>query len=146
MKDALAGAVKRFAAIALAALVACATVEPPAAPAPAFEEALGVRVEGLRLSAAGYMLDFRYRVLDAQKAKPLFDRKARPVLLDTASGAKVTVPDAPKLGQLRTTGSRPVKEGRTYSIMFANPGRTIEPGSRVTLVAGAARLEGLRVE
>src|SRR3970040_2188997 len=60
---------------------------PPTEPAEHGVEAqLGIRMEGLRLSAAGYILDFRYRVLDPVRAAPLMDRKIRPYLLDEASG------------------------------------------------------------
>ncbi len=41
----------------------------------AVEETYGIQVEGLRLSAAGSMLDFRYRVLDPQKAAPILNGK-----------------------------------------------------------------------
>ena len=142
-------------AIALAAfgLAACAAVPGPAEapPAPqarasgALEEELGVRLERLQLSAAGYFLDMRYRVLDADKARALFERRVRPVLLDGASGLRVTVPDTPKLGQLRST-SRNVKVDRTYSMLFANPGKSIARGTRLTLLVGEARVDGLVVE
>jgi len=66
-------------------------------------DTLGIEVKGLRLSAAGYMLDFRYRVLDPVKAAPLLERKIQPYLLDEASGARLAVPDAPKVGRLRAT-------------------------------------------
>ncbi|RMG84918.1 MAG: hypothetical protein D6708_16425, partial [Candidatus Dadabacteria bacterium] len=34
-------------------------------------EKWGIEVVGVMLSAGGYMLDFRYRVVDPEKAKPL---------------------------------------------------------------------------
>jgi len=106
---------------------------------------LGIEVEGLRLSAAGYMLDFRYRVLDPVKAAPLLDRKIQPYLLDEASGARLAVPDSPKVGRLRTTSRNKVIPGRNYYILFANPGRYLQAGSKVTLVAGDARISDLTV-
>lgn len=116
------------------------------AAAPGGEGKLGIRMEGLRLSAAGYMLDFRYRVLDPDKAAALLDRKIRPYLLDEATGAQLGVPDTAKLGQLRTTGRNKAVVDRNYFIMFANPGRQVQPGSRMTLVMGDARIENLIVE
>jgi hypothetical protein len=56
----------------------------------------GVKVEGIRLSAADYMLDFRYRVIDPEKAKPLLSRQVKPYLVDQESGAKLIVPAPPK--------------------------------------------------
>jgi len=54
---------------------------------PSVETAYGIQVEGLRLTAAGSMLDFRYRVLDAQKAAPFLNGKVQPALLDESRGA-----------------------------------------------------------
>ena len=108
-------------------------------------DTLGIEVKGLRLSAAGYMLDFRYRVLDPVKAAPLLERKIQPYLLDEASGARLAVPDAPKVGRLRATSRNKVIAGRTYYMLFANPGRYLRAGSKVTLVAGDARISSLTV-
>ena len=108
------------------------------------EETWGIRIEGIRLSAAGYMLDFRYRVLDPEKAALLFDRKTKPYLIDQKSGAKFMVPSPPKVGPLRT--SDPPQKGRTYFIMFANPGKYIKQGYKVTVVIGDFRLEDLTVK
>jgi hypothetical protein len=108
---------------------------------------LGIRMEGLRLSAAGYLLDLRYRVIDPAKAAPLLDKKTRPYLLDEASGAQLAVPDTAKLGQLRTTGRNKVVHGdRDYFILFANPGRFVQAGNRMTLVMGDLRIENITVE
>lgn len=112
----------------------------------AAEEKLGIRMEGLRLSAAGYMLDFRYRVIDPDKAAPLLSRKIRPYLLDEVSGAQLGVPDTAKLGQLRTTGRNKVVSDQDYFILFANPGRFVQAGNKMTLVMGELRIENLVVE
>jgi hypothetical protein len=134
-----------FAGLVAAALVlaACAS---PAPAARGGEEAFGVRIEGLRLSAAGYMLDLRYRVLDVEKARPFFDRESRPILMEEGTGARLVVPSAPKVGQLRTTGARNAVADRSYSILFANPGRYAEAGAKLTLVVGELRIPGLVVE
>ena len=104
----------------------------------------GIRIEGMRLTAAGHMLDFRYRVVDARKAKPLFERKTKPVLRDEASGVQTAVPVPPKTGPLRNSND-PIA-GRTYFMFFANPGRFIAPGNRVTVTIGAFSVSGIRVE
>jgi hypothetical protein len=67
-------------------------------------------------------------------------------LLDEATGARFGVPDTPKLGQLRTTGARRVAAGRTYSMLFANPGRYVQRGATLSLVMGDARVDGITVE
>jgi len=117
------------------------------APAPGGESKLGIRVDGLRLSAGGYILDFRYRVVDPAKAAPLLDKKIRPYLLDETSGAQLAVPDTAKLGQLRTTGrNKVIHDDQNCFILFANPGRFVQPGSRMTLVMGDLRIGNITVE
>ncbi len=131
--------------LACGALLIAACATPPRV-APEARVFLGVEVEAVRLSAAGYMLDVRYRVVDVEKARPLFDRKLRPLLLEEGTGAQFAVPNVPKLGQLRTTSARNVKANRSYSILFANPGRYVERGTKLSLVVGEARIDGLTVE
>jgi len=103
----------------------------------------GIKIEGIRLSAAGYMLDFRYRVIDPEKAAPLFDRQTKPYLIDQESGAKFIVPSPPKVGPLRT--SNPPQADRTYFILFANPGKYVKQGNKVTVVIGEFKAENLTV-
>ena len=56
------------------------------------EERWGVEIQSVRLTAAEYMLDFRYRVLDADKAAPILDRHIKPHVIVERSGAKLQVP------------------------------------------------------
>lgn len=98
----------------------------------------------ISLTAEGQMLDFRYRVLDEEKAKPLFSRQYKPYLVDEATGAKFLVPESPKVGALRTT--REPKPDRNYFIIFVNPGRYIKKGNKVTVVIGDFKAEHLVVE
>lgn len=108
------------------------------------QEELGIRVTALHLTGADTLLDFRFDVLDAAKAAPLFDFKQRPLLVDEASGTTVTVPDTAKIGALRTTARGvPVREHRGYAMLFANPGKHIRPGTPLVLVVGERKLAGL---
>lgn len=104
----------------------------------------GVRLQNVRLTAAGHMLDLRYEVLDAVKAKPLFVRKTKPVLRVERSGLETGVLSPPKTGPLRN--SNDPKAGRSYFIVFPNPGREIATGDAVTLAIGDFRVCGLQVE
>jgi hypothetical protein len=115
-------------------------------PRSAIEDKMGIEIVGLRRSAAGYMLDFRYRLLDPVKAAQLLDRKLSPYLLDEATGAQLRVPTAPKVGQLRPTSRNKIIPGRNYYILFANPGRYLKAGSKVTLVAGDTQINHLTIE
>lgn len=132
---------------------AVAAVPPPvAAPAsapPAVtaspEERWGIQVDGIKLSAAGYMLDFRYRVLDTEKASPVLNRRVKPFLVVDTSGAKLMVPSTPKLGLLRQVASG-ANPDRTHFMLFANPGKSVQSGSKVTLVMGDMKVENIAVE
>jgi hypothetical protein len=104
-------------------------------PEPEPEQQWGIEVESLSLSAADYMLDFRYRVTDSKKAMPLFDRKLKPYLVDKETGDKYQVPCPPKFGQLRQTTLRP-EAGRIYFMMFTNPGKFLKRGKLVDVVIG----------
>jgi hypothetical protein len=111
------------------------------------ESTFGISVEGLRLSAAGSMLDFRYRVLDAKKAAPLLDGRIQPYLLDEAHGAKLGVPDTPVLGRIRQTArNNNILTDRTYFIMFGNPGKVLHSGDKVTLLIGQVKITDLTVQ
>lgn len=139
-----------LAAAGLLALAGCAAHRSSAAAAAGgrgrVEEAAGIRIEALRLSAAGTMLDFRYRVIDQARAAGLLDGRQHPYLLD-GRGARLGVPETPILGLLRQTARNgKVSPDHTYFVLFANPGRFLRPGDQVTLVVGDARVTDLTVE
>lgn len=104
----------------------------------------GIEVVWVRQTAAGYMLEFRYRVLDADKAKDLFDRQTKPVLIHESSGAKMTVPVPAKTGALRNSNN-PIA-GKTYWMFFANPAKYIKPGDLVSIQIGDYLQEHLAVK
>ncbi len=99
------------------------------------ERVWGVRPLEVRRTAAGYMLDFRYRVLDAEKAAPILDRRIVPYITVAATGVRLLVPQAPKLGSMRQTSFN-VKADRNYFIVFANPSGTVTSGDEVTVTIG----------
>ena len=146
---------KRLGALSLVALLApgCATppaekaavMAPPPDVVPDVVEDPGIRVESLRLTAADYMLDLRFRVTDAERAVPFLSRKTELQLVDTASGARLAVPNTPKLGRLRQVARKDMAD-RSYFMLFANPGRFLKAGSQVTLVAGDTHIGQLTVE
>ena len=108
------------------------------------KEQWGIEITSLRMSAGGHMVDFRYRVLDAEKAKPLFTQENKPYLIDEASQKVLAVPTTAKIGPLRTTGDS--KEGRTYWMFFGNGDRLVKAGSKVTVVIGDFRAENLVIQ
>jgi len=123
------------------------TVSPPEQPQidTSSDDDIGIRFESIRLTAANYLLNFRYLVTNPEKAALLINREIKPYLVDESSGARLYVATPPKVGSLRHTGSNLVA-GRSYFALFANPGKYIQPGSSVTVVIGDLRLEHLTVE
>jgi hypothetical protein len=118
----------------------------PATTAPeSLESKWGAAVSSTRLSAGGYMIDFRYKVLDPVKAAPLAKRENKAYLIDQATGAKFLVPTTPKVGALRQN-PRQLEAGKIYFMFFANPGNYLKAGSKVTVVIGDYRVENLVVE
>jgi len=109
---------------------------------------LGIMVSGLRLSSVGYMLDFRYRVIDPEKATALMDSKIKPYLLVEATGAKLQIPNTPKLGLLRQRprNNAMLKKDHEYFIIFSNLGRRLQSGDKVSVVVGETKIENLSVE
>jgi len=103
-------------------------------------------VDDIRLqeTASGSMIRFSYKVVDANRAKMLNDKKATPVLTDEATGTKLQVPVMEKVGQLRQTATP--EAGREYWMVFGNKSHIVKPGSHVTVVIDKFRAEGLVVE
>jgi hypothetical protein len=104
----------------------------------------GVEVLFVRETSAGYMLEFRYKVLDAEKAKPLFERQTKPHLIHVKTGAKLIVPTPAKTGALRN--SNPPKTGKVYWMIFANPRKLVKAGEKVNIDIGDFHVNGLVVQ
>ena len=107
-------------------------------------EKWGIEITALRMTAYNHMVDFRFRVLDAKKADPLFVRQTKPYLLDQKSGKVLAVPNTAKIGPLRNSNTP--QEGRIYWMFFGNHTRLIKQGSAVTVVIGEFKVENLVVE
>lgn len=99
----------------------------------------------VRLTAADYMLDVRYRVKDIEKSKLLFDRSIFPIIVRDLDGAQFMVPASEKLGVLRQA-PRFVKQNKQYFMYFANPGKRIKRGETVTLMIGDFKLPNIPVQ
>ena len=108
------------------------------------QEQWGVEIVAVRTTAAGSMIDFRYRVLDADKAAALFKRKTKPYLIHQESGKVLEVPVTAKIGPLRSSDTP--QEGRVYWMFFGNKTRLVQSGDKVTVVIGDFKLENITVQ
>jgi len=104
----------------------------------------GVEVLYVKQTAAGYMLEFRYKVLDPVKAAPLFERQTKPMLTHVETGSKFVVPTPAKTGALRNSNTPLVNH--TYWMFFANPGKLVKPGEHVSIEIGDFVAERLVVQ
>jgi hypothetical protein len=104
----------------------------------------GVEIVGVKSVESGSLLRFSYRVLDAEKARPLNDKKSTPVLYDLTTHSRLEVPSMEKVGQLRQSSA--VEPGHIYWMVFSNPERYVKPGARVDIKIGNFLAQGLLVE
>ena len=104
----------------------------------------GIEALSIKVVESGEIIRFSWRVLDADKATVLNDKKAEPSLVDPQAGLSLVVPTMENIGQLRQ--SQPPEGGKSYWMAFSNKGRLVKRGHRVDVVIGAFRANGLVVE
>ena len=121
------------------------SIQLPPEQALALEQNHGIQIMSIRSSSGGQMIDFRYKVIDADKAQLLMNQDVKPYLLDPANGAKFFVPSYPKVGSMRAVSSSP-KAGRVYFILFSNHGGVINTGKNMTVVIGDLSIENLVIQ
>jgi hypothetical protein len=98
------------------------------------EDRYGIRITLLGVTAGGGILDFRYKVLDADKATAWLKNEAlMPMLINENSHAEVMhaagMGHAPRL-----------VAGKVYYMLIGNSGRAIGPGDPVAVVIGNLRV------
>ena len=109
-----------------------------------YEAVWGVDSLSVKWTESGEMIRFAYRVLDADKAKTLNDKKLEPSLIDPRAGVKLVIPQLEKVGKLRQTGTP--EAGKAYWMAFSNKGRLVKRGDRVNVVIGSFHADGLVVD
>ena len=98
----------------------------------------------VKSAQSGQMIRFSYRVIDAEKAKPLNSEKETPYLIDEHEHVKLVVPNMEKVGQLRQRSTP--EADKTYWMLFSNKGGFVKRGNRVSVVIGRFRVDGLVVQ
>ncbi len=101
----------------------------------------GVNVTLIGVTAAGGLIDFRYQVVDPDKADP--------IIHDVALFPKLIVEDTGEtlaLARLPHNHSVELELGGHYFFLLANARNAIHPGSEVTVVIGDVRLEHVAVQ
>jgi len=110
-----------------------------------YEAVWGIGEPTVKAVESGIILKFSYKVLDAQKATPLNDKKVDPILVSPEKGLKLVIPTMDKVGQLRQAPPA-IEAGKSYWMAFSNNGRQLKPGDRVDVVIGNFHARGLLIE
>jgi hypothetical protein len=113
---------------------------------PSAEETWGIQAVALRPTFGGRMLDFRYRVLDAAKARDVLKPGIPTYLTDPARGVALGLPGDTSIGSLRSSVRDAPVAGKQYFILFANAYGQVKRGDKVTVVLGDCHLPDLVVE
>lgn len=93
---------------------------------------------------SGQMIRFSFAVLDPRKAAPLNDKKVNPSLIDQQARVSLTIPSMENVGPLRQSSTP--QAGKSYWMVFANKGKVVKPGDRVSVQIGKFHVDGLEVE
>ncbi len=101
-----------------------------------FAARTGVNVTLIGVTAGGGMIEFRYQVVDPDKASLLLHQEdRRPVLVAEDTGATLAMLSRPH------NHKADVKLGGTYFFLMANANNAIRDGTKVTVIIGDVRLE-----
>lgn len=98
----------------------------------------GISVTLLGVIAGGGMIQFRYQVVDPDKAAlVLHDDARRPVLVAEGSGETLAMVSRPH------SHKADLQLGGTYFFLMANTRNALRDGTKVTVIIGDVRLEHL---
>jgi hypothetical protein len=104
------------------------------------EERYGIRITLIGVTAAGGMVDFRFRVLDANKAIALTkDHTLMPVLNVQNTDTRLAMPG----GGMH---SMTLQDGKVYYILFGNPKGEVKPGTPISVAFGDMQLEAIQAQ
>ncbi|MBI5304499.1 MAG: hypothetical protein HY868_20365 [Chloroflexi bacterium] len=95
---------------------------------PEIEERWGVRISQIGVTADGGLVDFRFIVIDPDKALAMLQNVENlPVLVAEDTGAIVN-------SMAMMAGRHSLQPGRTYFLLYRNTLGAIKPGSRVKVM------------
>jgi len=99
------------------------------------EDRYGLRVRLIGVTAGGGMIDFRLKILDAEKARDFLGDPANlPRLIAVESGTTLVAPQG-------IDEDIPWEEGGILFFLVPNSGGAVQPGTPVSVVFGEVQLE-----
>ena len=109
---------------------------PPVISNSEFEALTGTQISLIAVTGGGGFVDFRVRVIDAEKATAFFaDTNNAPYLVVEESGVQLAPPaDAEFNVEL---------EERGYFMLYANANNAVQQGTLISVVVGDVRLEAI---
>ncbi len=102
----------------------------------------GVRVNLIAVTAAGGLVDFRLKILDAEKAGLLLQESSDIPTLLVGDGIAVLTAPEDSTGQLLSS----LEDDGNVFLMYPNVGSAVKPGMPVTVQFGEIRLEPISVQ
>jgi hypothetical protein len=100
----------------------------------AFEEKWGIHISHIAVVADGGLIDFRFVVLDPDKATPVMEVDTRPHLYVEATGQEVS-------SLYHIMHNHDIPAGESHYLIFNNSNGAIQSGTAVSVVLGDMRLE-----
>lgn len=112
-----------------------------------FQSDWGIEPVHIRVTGGGYMIEFRYRVTDPDKALILSERNRAlyPRLKAMKSKARLAVPFGQTMGVLKSN-RKFLQPGRNYITMFSNEGKHLLPGDEVRIEIGDQMSPEMRLD
>jgi hypothetical protein len=104
------------------------------ASAQAIEAQWGIRITHIAVLADGGLIDFRFQVIDPDKAAPLFSLEGRPILIVEKTGQAVDSLYHPPM-------SHNIVAGQSQYFLYNDHGGAIQSGTPVSVLLGDLRLE-----
>jgi hypothetical protein len=101
-------------------------------------ERLGVHITQVSVTAEGGLIDFRYQVVDPDKAKSMFDYLEMVPRIIAENGTEISLTSVPH--------RHDVQSGIQYFLLYRNIGGSVKPGSEVSIALGKdIRLNNFKV-
>jgi hypothetical protein len=98
----------------------------------------------VRSTNSGNLIRFSYRVVSADLAQTLNDKRNTPAMLNQRTRVVLQVPVMDKVGPLRQAMAP--EAGKEYWMVFSNKGNFVRPGDRVDVLIGSFHADGLMVD
>jgi len=99
------------------------------------EEKYGLRVNLVAVTAAGGLVDVRFKFVDGEKVKALLQEPGNYPTLQIAGKQTLSAPEEGRPAEIQ------FEDGANLFLMYPNAGNAVKPGTPVTIVFGELQVE-----